>query len=47
MDEFFMTHLPEQVIKAAGDFHANELVEDSVRRIKRSEIPMKKYRTQV
>jgi hypothetical protein len=47
MDEFFMTHLPEQVIKAAGDFHTNELVEDSVRRIKRSEIPIKKYRTQV
>jgi hypothetical protein len=47
MDEFFMTHLPEQVIKAAGDYHNNELVEDAVRRMKRSEIPMKKYRTQV
>jgi hypothetical protein len=47
MDEFFMTHLPEDVIKAARDHHNNELVEDSVRRVKRSEIPMKKYRTQV
>jgi hypothetical protein len=47
MDEFFMTHLPKQVIKTAGDYNNNELVEDAVRRMKRLEIPMKKYRTQV
>jgi hypothetical protein len=47
MDEFFMTHLPEQVINTAGDFKINELDEDAVRRQKKSEIPMKKYRTQV
>jgi hypothetical protein len=47
MDEFFMLHLPEQVIKAAEDYHPNELVEDAVRPMKRSEIPIKKYRTQV
>jgi hypothetical protein len=47
MDEFFMTHLPEQVIKVDKDSHTNELVEDTVRRMKKSEIPMKKYCTQV
>ncbi len=47
MDDFFMTHLPEKVIKAAGYYQNNELDEDAVRRMKRSEIPMKKYRTQV
>jgi hypothetical protein len=47
MDDFFMTHLPEKVIKAAGYYQNNELDEDAVRRMKRSEIPIKKYRTQV
>jgi hypothetical protein len=47
MDKFFMTHLPEQVINTEGDFKNNELDEDAVRRQKQSEIPMKKYRTQV
>jgi hypothetical protein len=47
MDEFFMTHLPEQVIKAAGYYQNNELDEDAVRRVKRSEIPIKNSRTQV
>jgi hypothetical protein len=46
MDDFFMTHLPEQVINAAGAYQNNELDEDAVRRQKKSEIPMKKYRTQ-
>jgi hypothetical protein len=46
MDEFFMTHLPEQVIKTAGDHKNNELDEDAVRRVKRSEVPTKKNRSQ-
>jgi hypothetical protein len=45
MDEFFMTHLPEQVIGAAKDHENNELDEDAVRRQMRSEVPMKRYNT--
>ena len=47
MDEFFMTHLPEQVIKAAGDYQNNGIDEDAVRRQKKSEVPTKKYCSQV
>jgi hypothetical protein len=46
MDEFFMTHLPEQVIKTARDYQNNELNEDAVRRVMRSEVPNKKNRSQ-
>jgi hypothetical protein len=45
MDEFFMTHLPKQVIKAAENHQKNELDQDAVRRQKKLEIPIKKYRT--
>jgi hypothetical protein len=41
MDEFFMTHLPEQVIEAAGDYQNNELDEDAVIQVNRSEVPTK------
>jgi hypothetical protein len=46
MDDFFMTHLPEQVINAPGADQNNELDEDTIRRQKKSEIPIKNYRTQ-
>ena len=46
MDEFFMTHLPEQTIKTVRDHQNNELDEDAIRRYKKSEVPTKKNRTQ-
>ena len=46
MDEFFITHLPEQVFKAAGDHQNNELDEEAIRREIRSELPNRRYRTQ-
>ena len=46
MDEFFMTHLPEEVVQAAGDYENNELDEDAIRFQKKSEVPAKKNRTQ-
>jgi hypothetical protein len=46
MDDFFMTHLPEQVINAPGAQQNNELDEDTIRMQKKSEIPMKNYRSQ-
>jgi hypothetical protein len=42
MDDFFMTHLPEEVVKAAGDYQNNELDEDAIRRQMRSEIPLRR-----
>ena len=46
MDEFFMTHLPVEIIKAGGDYQNHELDEDAVRRVKKSEVPTKKNRSQ-
>jgi hypothetical protein len=45
MDEFFMSHLPEQVIGAAKDHQINELEENAIRRQMRSEFAMKRYST--
>lgn len=45
MDDFFMTHLPQDVIEAAGDHQNNELDEDAIRCQIRSEVPTKKNRT--
>ena len=47
MDEFFITHLPDEVVKAAGDYQNNELDEDAIRRQMRSELPSRMYRTQI
>ena len=45
MDDFFMTHLPVEVIKAGGDYQNHELDEDAVRRVKKAEVPTKKNRS--
>jgi hypothetical protein len=42
MDEFFMTHLPEQLIQAAGGYQTNELDEDAIRSEIRAKSPIKK-----
>jgi hypothetical protein len=47
MDEFFMTHLPEQVIQAVGDPQKNELDENAIRCEMRAQRPLKKSQTQV
>ena len=47
MDEFFMTHLPEQVIQAAGDSYNNGLDEDAIRGEMRAQHPIKKSQTQI
>jgi hypothetical protein len=46
MDDFFMTHLPVEVIQAAGDYQNNELDEDAIRQQMRSEDRSRRYRTQ-
>lgn len=38
MDEFFMTHLPQEIINEAGGYQNNELDEDNIRRHKRAEL---------
>jgi hypothetical protein len=45
MDDFFMTHLPEEVVKAAGDYQNNELDEDAIRRQIRTEVPLRRHST--
>jgi hypothetical protein len=45
MDDFFLTHLPEQVVKAAGDYQNNELSEDAIRCQMRSEVPLRRFST--
>jgi hypothetical protein len=47
MDEFFMTHLPEQFIQQAKDTLDNRLDEDAVRREMRAKSPIKKSFTQI
>ena len=47
MDDFFMTHLPEQVIQAAEDTQDNGLDEYDIRGEMRAQRPFKKYMTQV
>jgi hypothetical protein len=46
MDEFFMTHLPEQVIQAGRDYEINVLDEDAIRNEMRQHAPFKKSQTQ-
>jgi hypothetical protein len=47
MDEFFMTHLPQQVIQAAENYENNELDEDAIRNEMRQNSPFKKSKTQI
>ena len=46
MDDFFVTHLPKEVIEAAGDVENNELDEDAIRRQKKADVPYKRNRSQ-